>query len=68
VFGLNEAKLYLEAPVVIDATLRGNLDAFKDRDPVKHWAWFVLEMTTSRITESPMIRQPFVGMTPQPAN
>jgi hypothetical protein len=49
VFGLDEAKLYLDAPVVIDATLRGNLDAFKDRDPNKNWAWFV--QSTCRLTE-----------------
>jgi hypothetical protein len=49
VFGLDEAKLYLDNPVVIDAALRDNLDAFQGRDPNKNWAWFV--QSTCRLTE-----------------
>jgi hypothetical protein len=49
VFGLDDAKLYLNEPVVIDASLRPNLDAFKDRDPNKNWAWFV--QSTCKLTE-----------------
>ena len=41
VFQVSDATLYLTEPVVIDAALRGKLDAFRDRDPGKAWAWFV---------------------------
>jgi hypothetical protein len=41
VFEVSDATLYLSEPVVIDATLRSQLDAFPDRDPGKAWAWFV---------------------------
>lgn len=49
IFGLDNAKLYLTEPVVIDASLRANLDAFQNRDPNKNWAWFV--QSTCRLTE-----------------
>jgi hypothetical protein len=49
VFRLDKVVLYLGKPIVIDVTLRGNLDAFKNRDPDKSWAWFV--QTTRKITE-----------------
>ena len=48
-FKLKNAKLYLDDPVVIDAQLRLQLDAFKDRDPNKPWAWFV--QSTHRVSE-----------------
>lgn len=49
VFHLDEAQLYLEEPVVIDAALRSSLDAFRDRDPNTPWAWFV--QATRKVTE-----------------
>jgi len=49
VFRLDEAQLYLEEPVVIDAALRSSLDAFRDRDPNTSWAWFV--QATRKVTE-----------------
>jgi hypothetical protein len=41
VFALGQVELYLEQPLVIDAGLRGGLDAFAGRDLNKSWAWFV---------------------------
>ena len=49
IFRVKEAYLYLENPIVIDATLRSQLDAFKNRELNKSWAWFV--QATRRITE-----------------
>ena len=49
IFHVKEAYLYLENPIVIDATLRSQLDAFKNRELNKSWAWFV--QATRRITE-----------------
>jgi len=40
-FGLDNAVLYLDAPVVISADARNNLDAFQEKDPTSPWAWFV---------------------------
>lgn len=40
-FRLDNVKLYLDQPIVIDSGLRGRLDAFKDRDINQSWAWFV---------------------------
>lgn len=41
VFDLDDVVEYLEEPVVIDAALRGGLDAFQGKDLNKPWAWFV---------------------------
>lgn len=49
VFGLQDTKLYLDKPVVVDAALRSSLDAFDGRDPRDPWAWFVF--STHRISE-----------------
>jgi hypothetical protein len=49
VFRLSDVKLYTETPIVVDAQLRSKLDAFKNRAPDKHWAWFV--QATRWITE-----------------
>lgn len=49
-FKLEKSKTYLDSPVVIDATLRAKLDAFKDRDPNKSWGWFVL--ATRKLSEN----------------
>jgi hypothetical protein len=38
---LDSVNLYLEKPVVIDASTRARLDAFYGRDPKRSWAWFV---------------------------
>ncbi len=50
VFRLDNAKLYLEKPTIIDAELRPRLDAFRGRDPNKSWAWFV--QATRSVTEN----------------
>jgi len=49
VFGLDSVRLYLDNPIVIDSLFRSNLDAFKNRDPNKNWAWFV--QSTCKVTE-----------------
>ena len=41
VFQLGDAYVYTDTPTVIDAELRSQLDAFRDRDPNGPWAWFV---------------------------
>jgi hypothetical protein len=41
IFDLKNTKLYLNKPIIIDPALRAQLDAFRDRDPNKSWAWFV---------------------------
>lgn len=48
VFELEDAKIYLESPIVIDAALRAKLDAFEGRDPSTSWAWFV--QATRKVT------------------
>jgi hypothetical protein len=48
-FRLDDANLYLDQPVVIDAPLRGQLDAFRNRDANSAWAWFV--QATSRLSK-----------------
>ncbi|HDS45450.1 MAG TPA: EVE domain-containing protein [Methanomicrobia archaeon] len=48
VFRVKDAHLYLDDPVIIDAALRGQLDAFKGRED-KAWAWFV--QATRRVSE-----------------
>jgi hypothetical protein len=40
-FQVSNAKLYPDKPVVIDAGVRGRLDAFEGKDPNGPWAWFV---------------------------
>jgi EVE domain len=49
VFRLTQAVLYPDKPMVIDLETRTRLDAFKNRDPNKSWAWFV--QGTHAITE-----------------
>lgn len=48
VFQIKEPHLYLDEPIVIDATLRPQLDAFRDKDLNRSWAWFV--QATRRIS------------------
>ncbi|HXF60387.1 MAG TPA: hypothetical protein VNK95_02145 [Caldilineaceae bacterium] len=46
---VRDAHLYLDRPVVIDAALRSQLEAFEGRDPnTSSWAWFV--QATRRIS------------------
>ena len=49
-FKVANVQLYLNQPVIIDESLRRELDAFKDKDPSKIWAWFV--QSTRQITKS----------------
>jgi len=48
-FQLESPKLYLDNPVVVDGALRAKLDAFRDKDPAKAWAWFV--QPTHKLTQ-----------------
>jgi len=41
VFDLDNVSLYLNRPLVLDASLRAKLEAFRQRDPDKSWSWFV---------------------------
>jgi len=50
VFRVKDAHLYFENPIIINAALRSELDAFKKSDPNKAWAWFV--QATRKITEN----------------
>lgn len=49
-FKLKEPQLYLDNPTIINKDLRRQLDAFKDKDPNKLWAWFV--QSTRKISEN----------------
>ena len=49
IFRLDSVSLYLSKPIVVDAALRGNLNAFQGRDPDKSWAWFV--QATRKVTK-----------------
>jgi hypothetical protein len=40
-FDVDNAHLYTQSPVVLDAALRSQLSAFNGRDPDKPWAWYV---------------------------
>jgi hypothetical protein len=41
VFKVDDVELYLDEPIAVDAEMRSRLDAFKNRDLNKAWAWFV---------------------------
>jgi hypothetical protein len=41
VFKVEQANLYTESPVVLDAALRDTLDGFQGRSRGKTWSWFV---------------------------
>ena len=49
VIRLDKTKLYLNDPVVLDANVRSQLNAFQGRDLNKSWAWFV--QATRKITK-----------------
>jgi len=48
VFRVKDSHLYLDDPVILDASLRSQLDAFSGRED-KAWAWFV--QATRRVSE-----------------
>ena len=48
VFRVEDAHLYVDEPIVLDAALRRQLEAFQHRDEEKSWAWFV--QSTHRVT------------------
>jgi len=50
VFHVKDIHLYLENPTIIDSASRSQLDAFKNREPNKGWAWFV--QAIRKITEN----------------
>lgn len=47
-FRVEEAKLYLNDPVIIDAKVRAKLETFQNRDLNRPWGWFV--QATRRIS------------------
>jgi len=57
-FKVSNAKLYLDKPVSIDASMRQNLDAFSKIDPSRPWGWFV-------VTTRSMTRNDFMLLTGQ---
>lgn len=48
-FDVENVKLFLEKPVVINSDLRSKLDAFKGLDPQRPWGFFVV--SSHRITK-----------------
>lgn len=51
IFSLKDAKINSENPIVINASIRAKLDAFKDKDPTTTiWSWFVV--CTRKISEN----------------
>jgi len=51
IFSLKDAKINSENPIVINASIRAKLNAFKDKDPTTTiWSWFV--QCTRKITEN----------------
>lgn len=48
-FRLDDAHLYIDNPIVIDEAMRGQLEAFRHRNPKSPWAWFV--QATCRLTQ-----------------
>jgi hypothetical protein len=48
-FHVTNVRYFFDAPVVIDAPLRAQLEAFQGREPDRSWAWFV--QATHAITE-----------------
>jgi hypothetical protein len=49
VFDVTDPVLYLNKPVIVDAELRSQLDAFKGKDLYQSWAWFV--QATHKLSE-----------------
>jgi hypothetical protein len=48
-FRVKSPRYFFDDPVVLDAELRANLEAFSGRDPQRPWAWFV--QGTHRVSE-----------------
>lgn len=48
-FRVDKTRLYLDKPVVIDAAMRGRLQAFQGRELDRSWAWYV--QGTHKVTE-----------------
>jgi hypothetical protein len=46
---VTNVRYFFDAPVVIDALLRAQLEAFQGRDPTRSWSWFV--QATHDVTE-----------------
>jgi hypothetical protein len=40
-FRVKDVRYFFDKPIVIDASLRARLDAFREREPGNAWAWFV---------------------------
>ena len=40
-FEVRGVRYFFKKPVVLDSDLRAQLDAYKGRDPLQPWAWFV---------------------------
>jgi len=49
-FHLKNQKLYLYSPVIIDTSMRSQLEAFQDIDPNRAWGWFVT--STRKLSEN----------------
>lgn len=48
-FHVTNVRYFFDAPVVIDAPLRAQLEVFQGREPSQSWGWFV--QTTRSVTE-----------------
>lgn len=40
-FRVKNPRFFFDKPIVIDAAMRENLDAFASREPARSWSWFV---------------------------
>lgn len=49
-FHLKNERLYLDSPVIIDTSMRSQLNAFEDIDPNRAWGWFVT--STRKLSEN----------------
>jgi len=49
-FQLKNQMLYLDSPVIIDTSLRSQLEAFESIDPNRAWGWFVT--STRKLSEN----------------
>jgi hypothetical protein len=55
-FEVKNARFFFDTPIVIDASLRAKLHAFKDGDPNSAWGWFV-------VTNRPLDEHDFLLLT-----
>jgi len=49
-FQVRNAHLYFDKPIVLNSTLRQQLEAFRERDPNRPWGWFV--QSTRKVSEN----------------